>query len=137
MKITVTGKEELTWGDSKVWRLDTEEQGTVFAFADKFPSPGTGELDGVAISEKNGKKYLQKERSGRSGGGGGRSGWRPLTHEEQLAIETAKYPSFAVSYWKDELVALINAGTTPNEAVKLTKGHPEAFLKKMQDFSKK
>lgn len=71
------------------------------------------------------------------GGGGGRGGWRPLTAEESAAQERAKYPSFAVSYWKDALVALISTGIPAEKAIADTKGWPEAFYHKMIELGKK
>jgi len=69
------------------------------------------------------------------GGGGRGGGLRPASFDEQIEVARAKYPSFAVSYWKDVLVALINSGTTPEEAITLTHAWPLAFFKKMNELS--
>lgn len=71
--------------------------------------------------------------AGKGGGGGAtKSGWRPTSYAEQIEIERAKYPSFAVSYWKDILVTMIATGTAPDDAIRLTAKYPDAFLHKMK-----
>lgn len=68
--------------------------------------------------------------------GGGGSGWRPMTLDEALELEKAKYPSFATSYAKDVITASIAEGVVkPEEGAKLIKGYAQAFLKTMIELT--
>jgi len=66
----------------------------------------------------------------------GGKGWRPMSTEEALQIERAKYPSFAVSYAKDAIVALVAEGAVKPDDVGTKVGvWAKAFFRTMNELS--
>jgi hypothetical protein len=126
--------------DGKFFTAKAEVKGKdgpvkIKGFADKKDCVVDGAVIHATWSEEYKNYFTVGAARKAGGGGGGRGGWRPLTAEESAALERAKYPSFAVSYWKDVLVALIESGTTPAAALEQTKTWPKAFLNKMHELS--
>lgn len=134
--ISVDGPNEQGW-----IALEDSSGKTYSTHKDKWPGGvKEGELECEVVAKGDRTFVWPPKAPGGRGGGGGK--WRPMTLEEALTVEKAKYPSFATSYAKDALVTLacesdkITADQIPEMLPKWAAAFQNTMLKLTEDLQK-